>query len=87
MRSKKMSMFAAGFVVIAIILAVSILPAKSSAQFPKETTVKLYCGDKLVASWENAREGRVEGNTYVFTMPPENKEVRISGTYSVEVIR
>lgn len=87
MRSMRIRIFVAGSAVIAILCGVLFLPAKSNAQFPKEITVKLYCGDKLVASWENAHEGRVEGNTYVFSMPPDNKEVRISGTYSVEAIR
>jgi hypothetical protein len=87
MRSKKIRLVALGFVITAISLAVLLLPARSSAQFPKETTVKLYAGEKLVATWENAHAGRVDGNTYVFTIPPENREVRISGTYSVEAIR
>jgi hypothetical protein len=63
------------------------LPAKSNAQTGDVLTVKLYSGEKLVATWDNARNGRVDGNTYIFSMAPQDKEVRISGTYSVEVVR
>jgi hypothetical protein len=70
-----------------VLLSVFVFSERSSAQLGEATTVKLYSGNQLVATWENAHKGRVEGTTYVFTIPPQDKEVRISGTYSVEVIR
>ncbi|HWP83024.1 MAG TPA: hypothetical protein VNN76_10260 [Bacteroidota bacterium] len=60
---------------------------QTTAQSDTMTTVKLYSGDKLVATWENASLGTVEGNTYVFTLRHQGRQVRICGTYSVEVVR
>ncbi len=73
--------------IIFVAVGTLLIPSKSNAQSGSVFTVKLYSGDKLVAQWDNAGVGRVEGTTYVFPVMPVNREVRISGTYSVEAAR
>ncbi len=88
MRSTKTRLLILAVILLAVLSILVVCPERSKAQYGgDETIVKLYSGNNLVATWDNANKGRVDGNTYVFTIRPENKEVRISGTYSVEVIR
>lgn len=70
-----------------ILLALFVSSPSSNAQIGGTTVVKLYSGDKLVASWEKAAPGHAEGNTYVFRYGVFEREVRINGTYSVEVVK
>jgi hypothetical protein len=75
------------FILFIVIFSLLIPLPASHAQISGTTVVKLYSGDKLVATWENALPGSVVGNAYVFRHGTFEREVRISGTYSVEVVK
>lgn len=52
----------------------------------KHCIVKLYSGDKVVATWEAIDFGQVDGQVLVFSVGNDlsPRRVRISGTYSIE---
>lgn len=68
------------------VLSSLFLSGTAQQEFDKKAVVKLYSGDKLVATWNATSVGQVDGNSYVFTVgtSPRPTQVRISGTYSVE---
>lgn len=76
-------------VVVCALLVFGVLSShpKATGEAEQMATVKLYSGGVLIATWENARPGYLEGTSYVFRVGAQNREVRISGTYSVEVVR
>ena len=84
---RKVSMFLLGSVAITL-ASFLFLGGNTPQNFDKKAVVKLYSGDKLVATWDATSVGKVDGNTYVFTTdtPPRPTQVRISGTYSVETL-
>lgn len=61
-------------------------PSEASAGPFGDAKVRLYSEGKLVGEWMALGRGRVEGNSYVFTVRKgvRDLEVRISGTFSVE---
>lgn len=58
----------------------------TSQSFTKRYIVKLYSGEKVIASWEAHEPGRVEGESLAFSTGSDlhPRQVRICGTYSVE---
>jgi hypothetical protein len=52
--------------------------------------VKMYSGEKVIATWTARDFGRIDGETLIFTIggdfEPVIRQVRISGTYTVEQI-
>jgi hypothetical protein len=89
MRLSLLRVFLGVFTIAVITVCGSLLfPGRAQQHFDKVAIVKLYSGDRLVATWDATSVGHVEGNTFVFTVgtPPRPTEVRISGTYSVETI-
>ncbi len=77
------------WIVLVIITIVSgvYISRNLEAQTGDIMIIKLYSGGELVATWNDARPGRLEGSTYVFPYGHPSKQVRISGTYSAEVVR
>ena len=86
MKSHRARIWIVLVVVITIVGGVYIFE-NLEAQTNDIMIVKLYSGGNLVATWDDVRSGRLEGNTYVFLYGQPSKQVRISGTYSAEVIR
>jgi hypothetical protein len=77
-------------IVCVIIVSVTLLRAKSNtSELEQKYIVKLYAGDKVVATYQAIGACRVDGYTLVFNLNPtlEQKMVRICGTYSVEQIQ
>lgn len=61
--------------------------SEASAARPLGTAkVRLYSGGQLIREWDNARGGRVEGDTLVFSnrIGVQELEVRVRGTFSYE---
>jgi hypothetical protein len=62
----------------------------STRGFDKRYSVKLYAGDKVAATWDARNIGTIDGTTLTFSvgneMDSNTRQVRISGTYSVEEI-
>ena len=74
-------------IISALLLTFMATPAKPvRSKFDKLYTVKLYAGEKLVATWEAIGEGRHDGESFVFNTSStiEPRMIRIHGTYSVE---
>jgi hypothetical protein len=83
------------FIVILILvvagLAIISYTKLSSRSFDKRYSIKLYAGDKVVATWNAKNIGTIEGTTLTFVvgsdMDVNTRQVRICGTYSVEEIQ
>jgi hypothetical protein len=63
------------------------LTARTRSQsLSKRYVIKLYSGDKVVATWEARDFGRVDGESLAFSVGSDiyPRQVRINGTYSVE---
>jgi hypothetical protein len=63
-------------------------PSAAESSRPFETAkVRLYSDGQVVGEWEAQGEGRVEGDTLVFSVRKgtQDLEVRIRGTFSYEV--
>ena len=75
-------------------LAAALTAAAVAAFWPGSTLaanndpqlIKLYDGGKLVAQWTSEGQGRMEGDTFVFTVRKgvASLAVRIHGTFSAE---
>ena len=72
--------------VVAILISILAFSTLFSQSQPKRYTVKLYSGDKTVATWMALDWGHADGQTLVFTVGDRNSptRVRINGTFSVE---
>jgi uncharacterized membrane protein len=83
------------FIIISILVVVGLATISytklSSRSFDKRYSVKLYAGDKVVATWDAKNIGTIEGTTLTFSvgsdMDINARQVRICGTYSVEEIQ
>lgn len=75
-----------GSVLIAI--AFFYMPSATGQSYDKGAVVKLYSGNRLVATWTAVSMGHADGNTFVFNVGSTTSpaEVRICGTYTVERI-
>jgi hypothetical protein len=88
----RVPLFKTTLIVFALIsitaLSSLFLSGTAQQEFDKKAVIKLYSGDKLVATWNATSVGQVDGNSYVFTVgtSPRPTQVRISGTYSVETV-
>ncbi len=78
---------------IAVVLLLACLTivvynfARSSpSPITKHCIVKLYSGEKVVATWEAMDFGQVDGQILVFSVGNDlsPRRVRISGTWSIE---
>jgi hypothetical protein len=61
-------------------------PALVRADASGRWIVKLYSGPEVVGTWESLGPGKIDGGTLYFLVEQgvRTKEMRISGTYSVE---
>lgn len=89
MRLKKSSIL--WFLIAAVLFVVLIsfvMPQTSRGDLETVAIVKLYSGEKLVATWNATGSGRLEGNTFVFPVKigTTQAKVRICGTYIVETV-
>ncbi len=83
------------FIIISILVVVGLATISytrlSSRSFDKRYLIKLYAGDKVVATWNANNIGTIEGTTLTFIvgsdMDVNTRQVRICGTYSVEEIQ
>ena len=84
---RKLLIFAFAFITL-VSLGVFLIPNEASSQTTVVAIVKLYSGDAMAAKWDAISIGRVEGDTYVFKTAygVREREVRIRGKYSVEII-
>jgi hypothetical protein len=72
--------------IVVIGLTIFLTTITSSQGITKHYGVKLYSGDKVIASWDARELGRVDGESLTFSVGSDlnPRYVRISGTYSVE---
>lgn len=58
----------------------------TSQSQPRYYTVKLYSGDRVVATWQALDWGKIDDQTFIFSVGDRKypKRVRIVGTFSVE---
>jgi hypothetical protein len=67
-------------------LSIFFTTRSTSQSLSPKYIVKLYAGNKVVATWESIGPGQIDGQTLTFstgsTIYPH--QVRICGTYSIE---
>jgi len=75
----------ASILIFAALTFVLITHSKSQS-LSSRYLVKLYSGDKVVATWEAKEIGKIEGQSLIFTSGSDlnPKMVRIQGSFSVE---
>jgi hypothetical protein len=89
---KLLKPYAYPVLIVIVVFAVGIAAWSTNApaqSVDRKAIVKLYSGDKVVGTWEAISLGSPDGESLVFTIGSSSfpKQVRISGTYSVEVVK
>ena len=87
MRIIRMRILVVAAFVAGLALAATLFTRRAESQvFDEGAIVKLYSGDKVVASWKAIAMGHADGDAFVFYVGSSTSptEVRIQGTYSVE---
>lgn len=71
---------------VAGLAVAGLLPGSSGADVRTRAAVKLYSDGKVVAQWESAGLGRMDGDSFVFPVRSgiAERQVRIRGTFAVE---
>ncbi len=88
MLSKKSKMFLIAIIIFTgVIVTTSIFfRNKSHAGLWTKAVVKLYSNGQVSNTWEATDLGKIDGNSIIFTIA-DDKQIRICGTYSVEIIK
>ena len=88
LKKSKLKIFLIGMLIFtgAIITTSNLFLKKSHADLWTKAVVKLYSNGQVVNTWQATDLGTIDGNSIIFTIT-DNKKLRISGTYSVEIIK
>jgi len=75
-----------GVAVVLASAALALWPRPTHAGNNDPQLIKLYEGGKMVAQWTSEGQGRMEGDSFVFTVRKGvvSSVVRINGTFSAE---